>query len=1241
MPPRIVTRMDPALHELVEGDDEDIVDAVIRLDVGEPLPPGVRLIARFGTVATCRLRRGDVVRTRRNEAVDSMKAARFVYGEPASLDGDADIRATDLRRPPTLLATGRGVVVAVLDWGCDFAHPDFRRADGGTRLLALWDQRGPAGQRSPQPYGYGSVHTQADIDAALLAADPYAALGYHPGDADADGSGSHGSHVMSIAAGGGSVDGPVGMAPGADLVFVHLATRQTSGLANLGDSVTILEGLDFVDRLAGSRPCVLNASVGRHGGPHDGTTLVEQGFDFLVASKPGRAIVQSCGNYHDADIHASNRLLPGEAHLLRWTVDRADVTPNELEVWYPGRDTVEVEVRLPGVVAPVRLRPGEQAGLIGDGTEVGRAYHRAHDPNNGNHHVNVFLDAGSPGGTWEIVLRAIDIVDGRFHAWVERDATCPGCQSCFDPHDADPSSTTGTICNGLRTIAVGAYDGHDQHRPLSRFTSSGPTLDGRQKPEVLAPGVAVLAARSVPRGASASPGGYIRKSGTSMAAPYVAGIIACMYEAAGRPLPIREVRAALSDTAVRAPWPVARSGAGFADPAAAVARVASINAAPNPRALIMNGGRTGESPTLDAEVALDETCAPGPEPDRSGRGLHPLLALGARRPSVGWAQACLNTWMARRDAGEACVDEAEVAASWIADAFRRLAANGQLPLRVDCWFGPNTDLAAKAFQRCKAIEPDGRIGPVTWPLLAAYAAGSPPSDGGGTARWRSILGTAARDGNEVVPLVDGPETFRALHAAIGTATAPGHYVYLLGWWLDLDEPLDVPSVGLACPRSPRRGPSTVRALLTAASAAGVQIRAMLWDQTGGTKNTAEVAFVDGLTHGAALLDNHQLAFFVGSQHQKLLVVKGTEGLLAFCGGVDVNCDRVCPAGSCPPSGSSGSASGSNAGQPLHDVHCRVKGPAANDLLAVFVKRWFSNPDHVARDITKGTLLGLREPPSPAAGRALVRVGETYNATATMPGGAIRTFRDRTVQEILLAVIGGARRFLYIEDQYLIGMCAAEAIARALPNLDHVTVLIAPSEISDLPRRWELRRRFIDHIRFAPHGHKLRVFVPCLPGEVTAVSGSHAYVHSKLLLADDEVAVIGSANVNRRGWEHDAEVVAAVAGDGGDGVPLARTLRTKLWAEHLGVARTAVADPISSKGLWLTAATRRVCPYVTTGGTDPSWQRRISEDLIDPPMPVATAPCCRIHGRSCPGATGVRVAAPGPRAAPRRVPVPVP
>src|SRR5919201_6333644 len=211
--------MDPALWELLRGsgDDDREVEAIIRLDRPEVGVPGVRIVSRFGRIATCRLRKDAILDARWDENCVSLKLARAIGPE----DGDHDLGMAwqfapdqaDQRRPPGLPLTGAGVTVGFVDWGCDFDHPNFKHRDGSTRLHALWDQRGPATGGAPQPYGYGVLHDRGQIDRALRSADPYAALGYHPADADRDGSGAHGSHVMDIAAGNGLAGGAGGHAP--------------------------------------------------------------------------------------------------------------------------------------------------------------------------------------------------------------------------------------------------------------------------------------------------------------------------------------------------------------------------------------------------------------------------------------------------------------------------------------------------------------------------------------------------------------------------------------------------------------------------------------------------------------------------------------------------------------------------------------------------------------------------------------------------------------------------------------------------------------------------------------------------------------------------------------------------------------------------------------------------------------------------------------------------------------------
>jgi ankyrin repeat protein/subtilisin family serine protease/outer membrane protein OmpA-like peptidoglycan-associated protein len=550
--------MEPELWQLLgDGAADDEVAAIIRLGQQGVIPSGVRVLTQFGDIITVRLRRSDIPRLNSAAEVAVMEAGDTYFApdlEP-HLEGISETlpltpQNTDERRSPSQQATGRGVVIGVVDWGFDFAHPDFRNKDGTTRILALWDQRTSQKPGAPQPFGYGTLHDREAINAALRQSDPYKALGYHPADADT-GIGCHATHVASIAAGSGGPARPTGVAPEADLVFVQNAPWGENTSEKLGDSVTLLEAIDFIFRTAGDRPCVINLSMGRHGEQHDGTTLIEQGLDAALRAAPGRAICMSNGNYFDKRIHAFGQLRSTEHRDLIWEVNEKGTTYNEVEIWYSWRDRITAELRGPNDTLIARIGIGERVTLSSGGVEVGKAYHRAQEPNNLDNHIDIYLYKTAPAGSWTIRLTALDVVDGRFHAWIERDGLCPQCQARFRPEDAVRTCTTGTICNGLRTIAVGAYDNHDEDRRIAHFSSCGPTRDGRLKPDLCAPGVSVLAARSAPRDPKGEVPLLTRMSGTSMAAPCTTGAVALMFEVAPRRLRIEETHNLLLQSAER------------------------------------------------------------------------------------------------------------------------------------------------------------------------------------------------------------------------------------------------------------------------------------------------------------------------------------------------------------------------------------------------------------------------------------------------------------------------------------------------------------------------------------------------------------------------------------------------------------------------------------------------------------------------------------------------------------------
>ncbi|MEU8365255.1 S8 family serine peptidase [Nonomuraea sp. NPDC048882] len=588
--------MDPALQELLRGEPTDrVVEAIIRFRRPRIEVPRVRVVARFGRIATCRLPLAAVEEVRAHPDVVSLKAARKVVPGDSSVEGQEVAHPARLgarmqpfehqgeerrahrkhpisrnlpRRPAEPPLTGAGVVVGVADWGLDFDHPAFKhpagaaRPEGTTRLIKLWDQRSPKRrppapllsgtplQRpgwnsatpaemtsiAPEPYGYGTVYTREHIDRALQTTHPFRTLGYHPADADRGG-GAHGTHVTDIAC---------RVAPDADLVFVHLAAQRSGGLVDLstmGDSVRLLEAVDFVAQTAGDRPFVINLSMGRTGGPHDGTSVVELALDELLSAAPGAMICQSVGNYYQARTHATGVVRQGQRRMLRFVTDPADTTPNELEIWYDGADEFAVRIDPPGTHGASAVLLGETADIVVAGRVAGRIYHRAHDPNNGDHHVDAFLYPWAPAGEWHVTIEGRRVVNGRFHAWLERDEACPRCQARFVPADASPNYTTGTIANGHLPLVVGSYDARSPLRPPGPSSSAGPTRDNRrEKPDLVAPGVGILAARSAPPGSERSPGLLVRKTGSSMAAPAVAGAVAVLLGWAGRRLGAAEIR---------------------------------------------------------------------------------------------------------------------------------------------------------------------------------------------------------------------------------------------------------------------------------------------------------------------------------------------------------------------------------------------------------------------------------------------------------------------------------------------------------------------------------------------------------------------------------------------------------------------------------------------------------------------------------------------------------------------------
>ena len=408
------------------------------------------------SIVTARVPVARLDHIRQQPCVVSLKAARLIT--PAL---DATTEETEAR--PALLPAGHatnggaGVLVGVVDFGCDFAHRNLMTSGNKTRLEAIWDQ---GGTHTPgSSVAYGRLFERPAIDAAIRTTDPYTTLGYGPQpDVPGRPPGSHGTHVIDIAAGNGRGSGIAGVAPKSDLIFVELAADDIpwEGDAavgkSFGDSVQLLEAVRFIFDRAGTRPCVVNLSLGTNGGPHDGTTLVEEGFDRMLREADNRAIVIAASNSFSDGIHAAGRVNAAETVDLRWRVPVSDVSGNEIEIWYAGADRFTCELVAPDGEVVLSVGPGDNQSLALGSQIVVFASSRLDDPNNHDNMIGIFLERDLPPGDWAIRLRGDVVQDGRFHAWIERDDRRP---SQFVPAD-DNSHTLGSISTGLETIAVGS-----------------------------------------------------------------------------------------------------------------------------------------------------------------------------------------------------------------------------------------------------------------------------------------------------------------------------------------------------------------------------------------------------------------------------------------------------------------------------------------------------------------------------------------------------------------------------------------------------------------------------------------------------------------------------------------------------------------------------------------------------------------------------------------------------------------
>ena len=524
------------------------------------------------------------------------------------------------------IATGKGVITAIVDSGINYEHRSFRNTDGSTRVIGILDFSLQAGA-TPHPDGgtrpnitvnfggtnsvtinEGVEYTRNNIRDAL------AAGGTKLRHKDSVG---HGTHVAAVAAANGFQRDRCGgfypgVAPEADILVVKL------GSGSVNTDREIILGIAYCIHVAirETKGVVINLSSSRDiGGAHDGASDLEFVIDGMLDNHESNkhvSVVGIAGNTANKDTHAAGNIPAGNSVTLSFQVSK-NPQPKLIDVWYPSAGNNQLGCRLrppfpldetqevlPGPPPNQRDFPFAGGGRVEISSPV--------QPGNFQH---VLVAIVPPNGRefpdeilvqqWHLDLRNLAPAGGQpiaFNAWAFFvDGQRPSIKlSSLKSTD----STVGIPGTGRNVITVGSFKIGDG---LSDFSGRGPTFDNRQKPDITAPGEGITAADTNLPGCCARFWCqccnifHLDLDGTSESAPHVTGAIALMLEL-NDGLTREQVRGFLTNNAIRdsstGPNPSNLWGAGKLN---VEDSVKAVNATlPNPRPFPGTPGSGGGGP---------------------------------------------------------------------------------------------------------------------------------------------------------------------------------------------------------------------------------------------------------------------------------------------------------------------------------------------------------------------------------------------------------------------------------------------------------------------------------------------------------------------------------------------------------------------------------------------------------------------------------------------------------------------
>ncbi|ONI47705.1 hypothetical protein AN644_04275 [Candidatus Epulonipiscium fishelsonii] len=410
--------------------------------------------------------------------------------------------------------TGKGTLVAFIDSGIDYTHPDFINADGTTRINYIWDQT--LSGNPPDGFKRGIEYTKDQINEALKQVEKGKNLEIVP-SIDTLG---HGTAVAGIACGNGRLNKKYkGVAPESELIIVKIGKNGMQNSTYEPRNVEVMLALKYITNKAKelNKPVSILIGLGINEGSHDGTSTLEIYID-EVSREWQTNVVVGTGNQANKDSHTSGVIETDETQEVEIFIEK-NQPYYFLTLWKSFIDDFAIVVDSPvGQKTEILTRKVNNRSFILGDTLVMINFSTG-APEERGEQILIFFDAMDENinsGIWKLEIIGIEVIEGRYDIWSE---ALDGAQRTARFLNPTNEMTLTMPSTGKNITSVGASNNFQ----IASFSGQGYTRDGRIKPDITSPGVNIMTP-------SIDKLRYSNVSGTSAAAAFIVGAYSLLME---------------------------------------------------------------------------------------------------------------------------------------------------------------------------------------------------------------------------------------------------------------------------------------------------------------------------------------------------------------------------------------------------------------------------------------------------------------------------------------------------------------------------------------------------------------------------------------------------------------------------------------------------------------------------------------------------------------------------------------